>query len=167
MSMSDDQVFPPRMGPRVVQETPSVWRVTDVEIDEIVWAVPLLQRQWPRLTEDQCGHWFKAALNDRYTMFVRTKNCLGMAHYDSSTKEPLLVVKEDFIRGKDGYDPSEPLLIHKRFLDWATGLNAKEYQYKHDSDRVGTTGQIKEMFRKNPKVIGVEEASYQVATLRE
>ena len=162
-----EQTFPPRMIEPMPVHVESVWRVTDVELDDIAWVLPALQKQWPRLDEGQCRNWFKAAIADRYTMFVRTKNVVGMAQFDANVKEPWPVVREIFIRAKEGYEPSEPLMIHRRFAEWAIGISAKEYQFKTDSDRIGNINEIKAMLRKLPKVLGIQSGTYEVATLRE
>lgn len=161
------QTFPPRMIDAMERPVETVWAVTDVEIDELRWAVPLLQKQWPRLTEDAISFWFRNAISDRYTKFVRTKNVVGMASYDTSVKEPWPIVRENFLRAREGYDTQEPLFIHRRFAEWAVSLGAKEYVFKLDSDRVGTTQAIREMLRKLPGVISVQPDEYYVAALRE
>lgn len=162
------QIFPPRMSAPIVNGKPRVWRVSDVEIDELVpWVAPLLQKRWPRLAAEDVARWFKILIGERRAMLVRTENCVGLADFDATTKEPIPVVSENFIRAREGYDPEEPLLIQLRFLEWAIDIGAAEYRFKLDSDGVGNVNKIKDTFKAHPKVIVVDTRSYSAAVLKE
>jgi len=162
------QIFPPRMIAPAVNDRPRVWRVSDVEIEELVpWVAPLLQKRWPRLAAEDVGRWFKILLGERRALLVRTENCVGLAEFDATTKEPIPVVSENFIRGREGYDPEEPLLIHRRFLDWAVDLGAVEYRFKTDSEGVGNVNKISDALKAVPKVLAVDTRSYRAAILKE
>ena len=140
-----EQIFPPRMGDAPVVVAPKVWRVADVEIDELMtWVPALLQKRWPRLFPDDIARWFKCLMGERRALFIRTENIVALAEFDATTKEPWPVVTENFVRAREGYGPDEPMLIHKRFLDWAVDISAVEFRFNTDTDvpikaKVGST----------------------------
>lgn len=156
------RIFPPHMSEPATEVKPRVWRVSDVEIDEIVpWVAPLLKKRWPRLFEDDIARWFKCLIGERRALFIRTENIVALAEFDATTKEPWPVVTENFVRAREGYSPDEPMQIHKRFLDWAIDIGAVECRFNVDTNvpikaKVGST-----------KVKSFETRGYHAAILRE
>ena len=142
------RTFPPIMVAPVPGYQPKVWRVTDVDLDELKWLVPALQRRWPNLSQDSALNWFKSSIGDRFSNFVRTKNAVGLATFTATIKDPSPTVTEEFIRAKDGYEPHEIVSIHLTFAQWAKAINAREYVLKTDSSGLGSTKEIDAALRK-------------------
>lgn len=143
MSVTEpERIFPPRMVKPMEQVKPKVWPVAEPDLDELRWVVPELQKRWPLLTGDSALHWFKAAIGDRHSRFVRTKNAVGLANFDATIKDPSPVVTENFIRAKEGYSPGEIVWIHVAFAQWAKDIGAREYVLRTDSNGLGSTKEI-------------------------
>jgi len=126
----------PRMAdasPPPKGESPQVWRVTQVELDKLVtWLVPDLKRQWPRLSEEGVWMWFRAAIGDRRTLFVRTKSVVGMFHAWTDELEPWPIVIEKFVRWKQTAN-EEAVLLYQFAADWAKRIGAREMRFNEDS----------------------------------
>jgi hypothetical protein len=162
------RIFPPTMIEPAKETKPRVWRVADVEIDELVpWVSVALQKRWPRLAPEDVARWFKCLIGERRALLVRTENCVGLAEFDASTKEPLPTVSENFIRAREGYHPEEPLLIHRFFLDWAVAIGAVEYRFKVDSEGVGNVNKIRDELKGVKQVRAMESRTYVAAILKE
>ena len=161
-SMSTEEptrIFPPTMAETIKETKPRVWRVADVEIDEIMsWLPPLLQKRWPRLATEDIARWFKCLMGERRALLVRTENIVALAEFDASTKEPIPSVSENFVRAREGYAVDEPSLIQKRFLEWAKDIGAVEYRFNIDSN-VAQTSKL--------TACPVERRSYFAAILKE
>lgn len=162
-----ERIFPPVMVKPMAQPAAKIAKVTFMDLDEIAWVLPSLQKSWPRLTEEAALTWFRDAIGGRFMLFLKTKNAVGMASFNASHKEPMNIVSEEFIRAKDGYEPAEILLMHKSFAEWAIAIGAKEYVWKTDSPNVGTPAAIRESLKEIKGVISVDQRSIQVATLKE
>ena len=162
------RIFPPTMIEPAKETKPRVWRVADVEIDELVpWVSAALQKRWPRLAPEDVARWFKCLIGERRALLVRTENCVGLAEFDASTKEPWSIVSENFIRAREGYNPEEPLLIQHRFLEWAIDIGACEYRFKIDSEGVGSVNKIRDSLRAVKRVVAVDQRSYLACILKE
>ena len=162
------RIFPPTMADVAKETKPRVWRVADVEIDELTpWVSAALQKRWPRLAAEDVARWFKCLIGERRALLVRTENCVGLAEFDASTKEPWPIVSENFIRAREGYNSDEPILIHHRFLEWAIAISAVEYRFKVDSEGVGNVNKIRDELKGVKQVRAMESRTYVAAILKE
>lgn len=125
----------PRMGGTIPQPAPAqMWRVTESELDKIEkWLVPELRKAWPRMHEEGIHFWFKSAIGDRRTLFIRTKNVVGMFHIVADVLEPVPVVVEKFVRERVT-SKEESALLYTAAKDWARVIGAREMKFDLDSD---------------------------------
>ncbi len=122
--------------------TPLVWRVTESDLDTICpWLLPALQKRWPRLHTDGISYWFKSAVGDRRTLFIRTANVVGMWHSLSDILEPEPVIVEKFVRSNDNATIEEQILLYKYVKEWSQQIRARECILGLDTD-VGMTTNV-------------------------
>jgi hypothetical protein len=119
-----------------------VWRVTLADLEDInPWLFPKLLERYPNMNEGGVLHWFRAAISDRATLFIRSDKVVGMFEVRADVLEPRPQVVERFVRMKEP-DNDEGLQLYLFAKEWAWATGVCRFDFNVDSD-VGMSGYTK------------------------
>ena len=125
-----------------VMEKTTLRNVTDRDLDQIVpWLLPSLQKDWPRLAEDNLRYWLRAAINDRTAKLCRTDLVVGLYFMQRDVLEPDGVVREKFFRHNKA-SADEQRMFYRDVREWARSIKARYLIVNEDSNCEG----VKEQF---------------------
>jgi len=74
------------------------------------------------------------ATADKNCLFVMTNNAVGMFAVESVPWEPLPVVCDIFVVGRDASSAFEASRLYARGLEWAREIGAIEFRFGTDTD---------------------------------
>lgn len=112
-----------------------VRRVTLRDLPELCdWAIPRFRERHPRITIG--GMWpmlTTAIANPDCCHFVMTDNAVGLFATEIAPYEPMTVVCDVFVTGRDAGCAFEVTRIYKEGMAWAYELGAIEYRFGSDT----------------------------------
>ena len=120
-----------------------VWRVTLADLEDInPWLFPRLLEKYPNMNEAGVLHWFRAAISDRSTLFIRSDKVVGMFEVHSDVLDTHPIVMERFVRKQDPEANEEGLALYLFAREWAWSAGCGLFYFNIDSD-VGMSGYTK------------------------